>query len=71
VLTVIAWYQRGEALSQRQIAVERQQVAEKRLKEFCSAWKVAPEIVEANLPAGIYNAKGRLHDVFAFEENCR
>jgi hypothetical protein len=71
VLAVIAWYQRGEALSQRQIAVERQQVAEKRLKELCAAWKVATEFVEANLPAGIYDAKGRLHDVFAFEENCR
>jgi len=70
-LAVIAWYQRGEALSQRQIAIERQQVAEKRLKELCSAWKVATEFVETNLPSGVYDAKGRLHDVFAFEENCR
>lgn len=71
VLAAIAWYQRGEALSQKQLAIERQQVAEKRLKELCAAWKVATEFVEANLPAGIYDAKGRLHDVFAFEENCR
>ena len=71
LLAVSAWYQRGEALMQRKIAVERQQVAEKRLKDLCDAWKVATEFVEANLPAGIYDAKGRLHDVFAFDENCR
>jgi hypothetical protein len=68
---VIAWYQRGEALTQKQIALERQQVAEKRLKDLCEAWKVATELVKANLPAAIYDAKGRLHDVFAFDENCR
>ena len=71
LLAVIAWYQRGEALTQKQIAVERQQVAEKRLKDLCEAWKVATEFVKANLPAAIYDAKGRLHDVFAFDENCR
>jgi len=71
LLAVIAWYQRGEALTQKKIAVERQQVAEKRLKDLCEAWKVATEFVEANLPAAIYDAKGRLHDVFAFDENCR
>jgi hypothetical protein len=52
-------------------AVETQQIAEKRLKDLCEAWKVATEFVEANLPAAIYDAKGRLHDVFAFDENCR
>jgi hypothetical protein len=71
LLAMIAWYQRGEALTQKKIAVERQQVAEKRLKDLCEAWKVATEFVEANLPAAIYDAKGRLHDVFAFDENCR
>lgn len=71
VLAVVAWYQRGEALTQKQIAVERQQLAEKRLKELCDAWKIATNFVEENVPAGIYDAKSRLHDVFAFDENCR
>jgi hypothetical protein len=71
VLAWLAWYQRGEALTQKQIAVERQQLAEKRLKELCDAWKVATGFVEENVPAGIYDAKSRLHDIFAFDENCR
>ena len=71
LLAIFAWYQRGEALTQRKVAVERQELAEKRLKDLCSAWKVATEFVEANLPAGIYDAKGRLHEIFAFDENCR
>ncbi len=70
-LAGFAWMQRGEALTQKQIAVERQQLAEKRLKELCDAWKVATTFVEDNVPAGIYDAKSRLHDIFAFDENCR
>jgi hypothetical protein len=70
-LALFAWYQRGEALAQKKVAVERQEIAEKRLKDLCGAWKVATEFVEANLPAGIYDAKGRLHEIFAFDENCR
>ncbi|HEY5868664.1 MAG TPA: CHAT domain-containing protein [Candidatus Tectomicrobia bacterium] len=71
VLLVVAVTAGVAAVYQRGAALERQQLAEQRLKELCEAWKVATEFVEEAVPAGIYDAKSRLHDVFAFEEKCR
>lgn len=70
LLTAFAWQQRGVAQRNAELALERQRVAEQRLEELCSSWKVATAFIEDNLPAAIYDMRGRLHETFRFEENC-
>jgi Tfp pilus assembly protein PilX len=84
VLTVIALTQCHQAVEQKNIAlsnarkaeqaqavaVQRQRAAEQRLKELCQAWKAATAFIEDNLPAGIYDMKSRLDEIFHFEEEC-
>lgn len=76
-LALVAWYERGEAQDQTvraeqnaDLATERQRVAEERLKNLCDSWEVATRFVEDNVPAGIYDIKGRMYEVFHFDDNC-
>ena len=71
VLTAVAWQQRGVARHNAALALDRQQLAEKRLLELCDSWKVTTAFIEDNFPAAIYDIKGRLHETFKFDENCR
>jgi hypothetical protein len=71
VLAGIAWQQRNEAQRSAALALERQQVAEQRVRELCQSWQVTTAFIEENLQAAIYDIKGRLHEVFKYEDNCR
>lgn len=71
LLTALAWQQRGVARHNAALALDRQQLAERRLRELCESWNVTTAFMEDNFPAAIYDIKGRLHEAFKFEENCR
>ena len=71
ILAGLAWQQRNEAQRNATLALERQRVAEQRLTELCQAWQVTTAFIEENLQAAIYDIKGRMDEVFKFEDNCR
>lgn len=71
LLAAGAWHQRGVAQRNETLAIDRQRLAEQRLRELCEAWKVTTTFMEENFPAAIYDIKSRLHDTFAFDETCR
>lgn len=71
LLTVVAWQQRGVARQNAALALARQHVVEQRLQELCTSWQVTTAFIEENFPAAIYDLKGRLHETFKFDENCR
>jgi hypothetical protein len=77
ILAALAWQQRNEAERQRseaeanaKLAQERQAVAEQRVEELCKSWQVTTTFIEENLTAAIYDIRGRLDEVFKFEDNC-
>ena len=70
-LTGLAWQQRNVAQHNAALALERQQVAEQRVKELCAAWDVTTAFIEENMAAAIYDIRGRLDSVYKFEDNCR
>jgi hypothetical protein len=63
-LAVFAWMQRREAITQRQVALQR-------VDELCQSWRVTTEWIEANIPGGIYDMKSSLYGVYKFDDNCR
>jgi hypothetical protein len=78
-LALVAWYERGSAVTQTHraehnatIATRRQHVAERRLKALCDAWNIAVDYVTANVAQGaVYDIKGALYKAFPFDDNCR
>ena len=59
-----AFWQRSEAITQRQEALQR-------VAELCQSWRVTTEWIEANIPAAIYDIKSSLYGVYKFDDNCR
>lgn len=77
-LAIYALIQRNNAIQQEMIAItktveaeKQQQQALQRLTELCQSWRVTNEWIENNIPAGIYNLRAELHDVFKFDDNCK
>jgi hypothetical protein len=71
VIAAFAWQQRNEAVRNAALALERQRLAEQRVEELCQSWRVTTAFIEDNLQGAIYDIKGRLYEVFKYDENCR
>jgi hypothetical protein len=63
-LAAFAWMQRREAITQRQVALQR-------VDDLCKSWRVTTEWIEANIPGGIYDMKASLYGVYKFDDNCQ
>jgi len=59
-----AFWQRSEAITQRQEALQR-------VAELCQSWRVTTEWIETNIPQAIYDIKSSLYGVYKFDDNCR
>ena len=71
VLAVLAWQQLNEARRNEMHSPEQQRIAEERLKNLCQSWELTTAFIGENLQGAIYDIKGRLYEVFKFDENCR
>jgi hypothetical protein len=59
-----AFWQRSEAITQRQEALQR-------VAELCQSWRVTTEWIDTNIPQAIYDIKSSLYGAYKFDDNCR